>query len=84
MIEEVLSNETVTDTVTDKKPSFYAPKSCVLNMLAQTYTPKNLPPRPPWSRSGVIRRACSFLQALPMAPQTQPKSLNQGAIAKPE
>lgn len=44
MIEEVLSNETVTDTVTDKKPSFYAPKSCVLNMLAQTYTPKNLPP----------------------------------------
>lgn len=45
MIEEVLSNKTVTDTVTDKKPSFYAPRTCVLNTLAETHTQKN--PTPP-------------------------------------
>ena len=83
-MEEVLSNKTVTDTVTDKKSSFYAPKSCVLNTLAQTYTQKNIARPPPHSRSGVISRAYSFLQASPMVPQTWQRSLNQGARVKSE
>lgn len=86
MIEEVLSNKTGNDTVTDKMTSFYAPKSCVLNTLAQTYTgtnihPKEFPP-PPCSRSGVIKRAYSFLQASPTVPQTFLRSLKQGARGK--
>lgn len=41
MIEDVLSNNTVNDATVDKKPSFYAPKSYVLDTLAQTYNWEN-------------------------------------------
>jgi len=83
MIEKIPSNKIITDTATNKKPSFYAPKLCVLNILTQTSHPPKNPPPPP-SRSNVIRRAYSLLQASPTVPQTWPRSPNQGARVKSE